>query len=89
MKELNHAVLLVGYTETQWIIKNQWGEDWGVDGYIYITRNASYNCGIGLQINTLNFRLNKVTFQSNNLTLNKPNQTAKYMIQNPQQKNLK
>lgn len=29
--DVNHAVLLVGYTEDQkaWIVKNQWGADWG------------------------------------------------------------
>lgn len=25
----NHAVLLVGYDEDSWIVKNQWGEGWG------------------------------------------------------------
>jgi len=29
--DVNHAVLLIGYTEDQkaWIVKNQWGADWG------------------------------------------------------------
>lgn len=35
----NHFVLLVGYNETVWIIKNSWGEDWGENGYIYLDRN--------------------------------------------------
>lgn len=35
----NHFVLLVGYNESVWIIKNSWGEDWGEEGYIYLDRN--------------------------------------------------
>ena len=27
--EVNHAVLLIGYTEEYWMIKNQWGDQWG------------------------------------------------------------
>lgn len=44
---INHAVLLVGYTSSYWIVKNSWGTNWGIGGYIYVTRNRSYNCGIG------------------------------------------
>lgn len=40
----NHAVLLVGYTETHWIIKNSWGTSWGNGGYGYIPINA--DCGL-------------------------------------------
>ncbi len=49
---LNHVVLLVGYTEDYWIIKNQWGLDWGEDGYIRITRNtnSNKNCQIGSEL---------------------------------------
>lgn len=45
---INHAVLLVGYTSKAWIIKNSWGTNWGLGGYIYVTRSSSYNCGVGL-----------------------------------------
>jgi C1A family cysteine protease len=34
----DHTVLLVGYTETEWIIKNQWSPNWGVDGFGYISK---------------------------------------------------
>ncbi len=26
---INHAVLLIGYTDTEWIIKNSWGNSFG------------------------------------------------------------
>jgi cysteine peptidase B len=46
---IDHAVLLVGYTPTYWIIKNSWGTDWGQRGFIYITKSRynNANCGIG------------------------------------------
>ena len=31
---LDHVVLLVGYTPEYWIIKNQWGTDFGEEGYM-------------------------------------------------------
>jgi C1A family cysteine protease len=35
---VNHAVLLVGYdSNDNWIIKNQWGEGWGENGYATIS----------------------------------------------------
>lgn len=41
---IDHAVLLVGYTETHWIIKNSWGTGWGNQGFGYISRTN--DCGI-------------------------------------------
>ena len=43
---INHAVLLVGYTSDYWIIKNSWGEDWGMDGYIWILRTEEDGPGL-------------------------------------------
>jgi cathepsin L len=50
---IDHAVLLVGYTETDWVIKNSWGTGFGDGGYIYISRTPSASCGIGFYIYAL------------------------------------
>lgn len=51
---LDHGVLLVGYGEDYYILKNSWGESWGQNGYIYLGRGDQYNdgdgqCGVLLQ----------------------------------------
>lgn len=39
--QVNHAVVLVGYTvEGHWIVKNSYGMSWGENGYAKIDKNA-------------------------------------------------
>jgi len=45
-KQLNHAILAVGYTDKYYIVKNSWGASWGANGYIFIVRGKNM-CGIG------------------------------------------
>jgi C1A family cysteine protease len=57
---LDHGVLLVGYTENAYILKNSWSSSWGDNGYIYLGRgndpatskpynNGNGQCGVLMQ----------------------------------------
>ena len=35
-----HAMLMVGYKENYYIVKNSWGEQWGDKGYCYLPKNV-------------------------------------------------
>ncbi|KAG2431700.1 hypothetical protein HXX76_009200 [Chlamydomonas incerta] len=38
-RKANHAVLIVGYTDTEWIVQNSWGTAWGEGGYMRLRRD--------------------------------------------------
>jgi C1A family cysteine protease len=47
-KQLNHAILAVGFTSgspSYWIVKNSWGTTWGASGYILMAQGQNL-CGI-------------------------------------------
>ncbi|KAH9403546.1 hypothetical protein TYRP_014725, partial [Tyrophagus putrescentiae] len=45
-KSTNHAVLVVGWTPKYFIIKNSWGINWGIEGYLYMRYDQLRNCNL-------------------------------------------
>ena len=62
--EWNHAVVLVGWDdnlgeEGAWILRNSWGTEWGMGGYMYIAYGVSY---VGIGAEYVDYRFPKVVF---------------------------
>ena len=50
---INHAVLIVGYTEDgDWIVKNSWDTTWGNNGYGIVSKDA--DCALKAYVDELN-----------------------------------
>nr|XP_060634777.1 cathepsin O [Anolis sagrei ordinatus] len=51
--ESNHAVIVTGYDTTGsipfWIVRNSWGSDWGINGYVHIKMGSNV-CGIADEV---------------------------------------
>ena len=39
---LDHAVVVVGYTQDYWLVRNSWGSGWGEKGYIRLSRKNDH-----------------------------------------------
>lgn len=55
MSDLDHAVQLIGYgmnnaTQEYFILKNSWGNGWGMDGYMHIAYNSTGTGVIGVNL---------------------------------------
>mmetsp|Transcript_4101 Transcript_4101/g.8323 ORF Transcript_4101/g.8323 Transcript_4101/m.8323 type:complete len:375 (-) Transcript_4101:90-1214(-) len=50
-RSVNHAVTIVGYTQSEWIIKNSWGTGWGEEGYIRLDMTSTHTGPCGLYLN--------------------------------------
>lgn len=47
-----HMVVLVGYTDTYWILLNSWGTNFGDSGFFYVVRNSAVMVGKYMWVET-------------------------------------
>lgn len=43
---IDHAVTLVGYSASYWILRNSWGAEWGEQGFMRMSREVARSCGL-------------------------------------------
>ena len=57
LRAMNHAVVAVGYTASDWELRNSWGSGWGNGGYFTLNRRRYNNIGSSLllKLNTFLF----------------------------------
>ncbi|CAL6081958.1 Cathepsin_L [Hexamita inflata] len=64
-QKLDHQVTAVGWgydeqlKQEYWIVRNSWSNAWGIDGYIYISMNLAFDCGITQATTIPNLQKNK------------------------------
>jgi len=54
VNSLDHGVLVVGWgfdsgwfgNSSWWVVKNSWGDEWGMSGYIHMAKDMNNMCGI-------------------------------------------
>ena len=51
-QELDHCLLLVGWSDSSWLLKNSWGTTWGEDGYIRLEFGTDA-CGLADQVSSV------------------------------------
>ena len=45
-QNLDHAMNVVGYSDSYWIIRNSWGTSWGESGYMRLAKDKNNMCGV-------------------------------------------